>query len=153
MTRASRILGIAAVEMAIVLPLLLLLLTPVAELGRAFIQYSRLSHRVQAGARFVADNAFQGSTGVPSLTPEVRQRAINQVLYGRTASSPQDPLAVPGLTAQHLFIEVTTGGQVTLSADYTYQPMIAGLLPMFGFADDLDISALRLQPRAVMRAL
>jgi uncharacterized membrane protein YkvA (DUF1232 family) len=48
---------------------------------------------------------------------------------------------------------VTTGGQVTLSADYTYLPMIADLLPMFGFADDLDISALRLQPRAVMRAL
>jgi Flp pilus assembly protein TadG len=153
MTRTSRMLGIAAVEMAIVLPLLLLLLTPVAELGRAFIQYSRLSHRVQAGARFVADNAYQGSTGVPSLTPEVQQRAINLVLYGRTASSAQDTLAVPGLTAQDLFVEVTAGGRVTLSADYTYQPMIAGLLPLFGFADDLDISALRLQPRAVMRAL
>jgi Flp pilus assembly protein TadG len=153
MTRASRILGVAAVEMAVVLPLLLLLLTPVAELGRAFIQYSRLSHRVQAGARFVADNAYQGSTGVASLTPEVRQRATNLVLYGRTASSTQDPVAVPGLTAQDLFIDVTAGGRVTLSADYTYRPMVAGLLPMFGFADDLDINALRLQPSAVMRAL
>lgn len=153
MNRSSRILGIAAVEMVIVLPLILLLLTPVAEFGRAFIQYSRLSHRVHAGARFVADNAYQGSTGVPELTPAVRQQAVSLVLYGRTVSTGQDPLAVPELTADDLFIEVSSGGLVTLSADYTYRPMIAGLLPMFGFSDDLDISALKLQPRAVMRAL
>jgi hypothetical protein len=158
MTRASRILGIAAVEMAIVLPLLLLLLTPVAELGRAFIQYSRLSHRVQAGARFVADNAYQGSTGVPLVTPEVRQRAINLVVYGRVAPSAQDPVAVPGLTAQDVVVGEPedcprVGACVRLSVDYTYRPMVAGLLPMFGFADDLDISALRLQPSAVMRVL
>lgn len=153
MSRSSRILGIAAVEMVIVLPLILLLLTPVAELGRAFIQYSRLSHRVQAGARFVADNAYQGSTGVPMLTTEVRQQAISLVLYGKTGVIEQEPLAVPGLTAQDLFIEVTSAGFVTLSADYTYRPMIAGILPVFGFGSDLDISALKLRPRAVMRAL
>jgi len=146
-------LGIAAVEMAIVLPLILLLLTPIAELGRAFIQYSRLSHRVHAGARFVADNAYQGSTGVPVLTTEVRQQAISLVLYGKTAGIGQEPLAVPDLTAQDLVIEVTSAGLVTLSADYTYRPMIAGVLPVFGFGDDLDISTLKLQPRTVMRAL
>lgn len=153
MRASSRILGIAAVEMAITLPIVLLLLTPVAELGRAFIQYSRLSHRVQAGARFVADNAYQGSTGVPVLTTEVRQQAISLVLYGRTVTTGQDPLAVPELTAGDLFIEVSSSGLVTLSADYTYRPMIAGVLPVFGFGDDLDISALKLRPRAVMRAL
>ena len=153
MSRSSRILGIAAVEMVITLPLILLLLTPVAELGRAFIQYSRLSHRVQAGARFVADNAYQGSTGVPMLTTEVRQQAISLVLYGRTVTTGEDPLAVPELTADDLFIEVSSSGLVTLTADYTYRPMIAAVLPVFGFGDDLDISALKLRPRAVMRAL
>jgi Flp pilus assembly protein TadG len=153
MTRSSYALGIAAVEMVIVLPLVLLLLTPVAEIGRAFIQYSRLSHRVQVGARFVADNAYQGSTGVPSLTPTVRQQAISLVLYGKSVSSGQDPLAVPELTADDLFIAVSSSGLVTLSADYTYRPMIAGLLPVFGFGEDLDISALKLRPRTVMRAL
>jgi Flp pilus assembly protein TadG len=153
MSRSSRILGIAAVEMVITLPLILLLLTPVAELGRAFIQYSRLSHRVQAGARFVADNAYQGSTGVPVLTQQVRQQAINLVLYGRTVETGTDPLAVPELAESDLFIDVSSSGLVTLSANYTYRPMIAGLLPVFGFGDDLDISTLKLQPRAVMRAL
>lgn len=153
MRHPSRILGIAAVEMAIVLPLVLLLLTPVAELGRAFIQYSRLSHRVQAGARFVADNAYQGSTGVPALTPIVRQQAINMVLYGKTVTSGQDPLAVPGFSAQDLFIDVSPSGLVTLSANYTYRPMISGLMPAFGLGDDLDISALKLRPLSVMRAL
>jgi hypothetical protein len=36
--------GLALVEAAIVLPLLLLLLLPVVEFGRAFIQYSTLAH-------------------------------------------------------------------------------------------------------------
>lgn len=153
MSRSSRILGIAAVEMVITLPLILLLLTPVAELGRAFIQYSRLSHRVQAGARFVTDNSYQGSTGVPVLTEQVRQQAINLVLYGRTVGTGTDPLSVPELAESDLFIDVGSSGLVTLSANYTYRPMIAGLLPVFGFGDDLDISTLKLQPRAVMRAL
>jgi hypothetical protein len=87
------------------------------------------------------------------LTPIVRQQAINMVLYGKTVTSGQDPLAVPGLSAQDLFIDVSPSGLVTLSANYTYRPMISGLMPAFGLGDDLDISALKLRPLSVMRAL
>ena len=71
MTRNKSIHGLAVVEMAIVLPILMLLTLAAGEFGRAFIQYSRLSHRVQAAARFVAENALQGSHCPTTLNPRL----------------------------------------------------------------------------------
>lgn len=153
MTPRSRLSGIAAVEMAIVLPIVLLLLVPVTELGRVFIQYSRLVHRVEAGARFVADNAYQGSTGVPVLTDAVRDQARRLVVYGSTRSPAIDPPAVPQLAPANIAISVSSDGIVTVSTEYVYQPMVGAVLPMMGFGSDIDISQLTLRPRAVMRAL
>lgn len=153
MTPRSRIFGIAAVEMAIVLPIVLLLLVPIGELGRAFIQYSRLSHRIEAGARHVADNVLQGSTGVPVLTEALREQARRLVVYGSTRSPAIDPPAVPGLLTGDIVVTVSTGGVVTVSTDYVYQPVVGAVLPMLGFGSDIDISNLTLRPRAVMRAL
>jgi Flp pilus assembly protein TadG len=78
----SRTRGIAVVETAIVLPLLFILLLAVGELGRAFIQYSRLSHRVHAAARHVAENALTGTTGIPSLSSQLLSEARNLVVFG-----------------------------------------------------------------------
>lgn len=144
-------LGIAAVEMAIVLPIVALLILPVGELGRAFIQYSRLSHRVLAGARYVADNAFQGSTGVATLDPVIAGRARNLVVFGSTAGGTAP--AVPGLAVAQVVIQVDTSGTVRVSVDYPYQSVIGGLLPMPNLEDSLPTGTLMLRPRAVMRAL
>ena len=143
--------GVAAVEMAIVLPIVLLLIMPVGELGRAFIQYSRLSHRVVAGARFVADNAYADSSGVPSLSSTVDTRARNLVVFGSTVGGLVP--AVPGLSTTQVAIQVDSAGAVQVSIAYPYQSVIGGVLPMFGFGDDLLTGALVLRPRAVMRAL
>lgn len=143
--------GIAAVEMAIVLPLVLLLIMPVGELGRAFIQYSRLSHRVLAGARFVADNAHADSSGVPSLSSTIGAQARNLVVFGSTAGGSTP--AVPGLSTTQVVIQVEPAGTVRVSIAYPYQSVIGGVLPMFGFGGDLLTGALVLRPRAVMRAL
>jgi Flp pilus assembly protein TadG len=146
-----RVLGIAAVEMAIVLPIVLLLLMPVGEFGRAFIQYSRLSHRVLAGARFVADNAYADSSGVASLSSTIGAQARNLVVFGSTAGGSTP--AVPGLSTSQVVIQVEPAGTVRVSIVYPYQSVVGGVLPMFGFGGDLLTGALVLRPRAVMRAL
>lgn len=139
--------------MAIVLPVVLLLLIPIGEFGRVFIQYSRLSHRVEAGARFVADNAYQGSTGIPMLTDAVRAQAQRIVVYGSPRTPPIDSPAVPELATNDIDISVSPDGVVTVSTEYLYRPMVGAVLPMMGFGSDIDISELILRPRAVMRAL
>jgi len=143
--------GIAAVEMAIVLPIVMLLVLPIGEVGRAFIQYSRLSHRVQAGARYVADNAYQGSTGVPALTDTIRNRARNIVVYGSTAGV--GAAAVPGLTPTLINVSVDPSGIVRVWTDYPYQSVVGGVLPMFGLGSDIVSGTLILRPSATMRAL
>ena len=46
--------GIAAIEMVITLPVLLLLLVGMAELGRAFYQYNTLTKSIRAGIRGIS---------------------------------------------------------------------------------------------------
>ena len=143
--------GLAVVEMAIVLPILILLTLAAGEFGRAFIQYSRLSHRVQSAARFVAENALQGTTGVALLTDSIRTQAINLVVYGTTASGTTP--AVPGLSPTDVVVTVTPDGLISVSIDYAYEPVIGDVLPVFGFGEDIATAAISLKPKTIMRAL
>ncbi len=151
MIRKQSIAGLAIVEMAIVLPILMLLTLAAGEFGRAFIQYSRLSHRVQSAARFVAENTLQGTTGVAVLTDSIRTQARNLVLYGTTSAGTKP--AVPGLTATDVAITVTPDGIVNVSIAYAYRPVISDALPVFGFGQDIATASILLKPRVVMRAL
>lgn len=55
--------GANIVEMAVVLPFLLLLLMGIADIGRAFYTYISLTNAAREGARFAARFPFQGSEG------------------------------------------------------------------------------------------
>jgi Flp pilus assembly protein TadG len=143
--------GLAVVEMAIVLPILILLTLAAGEFGRAFIQYSRLSHRVQSAARFVAENALQGTTGVALLTDSIRTQAINLVVYGTTASGTTP--AVPGLSPTDVVVTVTPDGLISVSIDYAYEPVIGDVFPVLGFGEDIATAAISLKPKTIMRAL
>jgi len=143
--------GLAVIEMAIILPILILLTLAAGEFGRAFIQYSRLSHRVQSAARFVAENALQGTTGVALLTSTVNTQARNLVVYG-TPSVGTTP-AVPGLSPDDVVVTVTPDGVISVSIDYAYEPVIGEVLPAFGFGEDIETAAISMNPKSVMRAL
>ena len=143
--------GLAVIEMAIILPILILLTLAAGEFGRAFIQYSRLSHRVQSAARFVAENALQGTTGVALLTSTVNTQARNLVVYG-TPSVGTTP-AVPGLSPDDVVVTVTPDGVISVSIDYAYEPVIGEVFPAFGFGEDIETAAISMNPKSVMRAL
>ena len=143
--------GLAVIEMAIILPILILLTLAAGEFGRAFIQYSRLSHRVQSAARFVAENALQGTTGVALLTATVHTQARNLVVYG-TPSVGTTP-AVPGLSPDDVVVTVTPAGVISVSINYAYKPVIGEVFPAFGFGEDIETAAISMNPKSVMRAL
>jgi len=143
--------GLAVIEMAIILPILILLTLAAGEFGRAFIQYSRLSHRVQSAARFVAENALQGTTGVAFLTSTVNTQARNLVVYG-TPSVGTTP-AVPGLSPDDVVVTVTPAGVISVSINYAYKPVIGEVFPAFGFGEDIETAAISMNPKSVMRAL
>lgn len=86
--------GIAAVEMALLLPVLVLLPTAAFDLGRALHQHERLCQTVRAAARHL-------STG-DAADPARQAQAVSLALYGRLQGTGAP--VVPGLSASNVQI-------------------------------------------------
>lgn len=135
--------GVAVVEFTIALPLLLLLFMAVAEFGRAFLQYSTLTHSVRDSARFVASKALRGQAGTVYLDTPLVTSARNLAVYGNAAGT-GEPL-LPGLTGANVTVRDLGGGNISVVVAYPYQPMIGTALPnVLGgsdFATNFTLSA------------
>lgn len=146
--RAARQRGVAAVEFTIALPVLLILLMATADLGRMLSQYNTLNKSVRDGARYLASNALQA--GVMTVTAAEQTATQNLVVTGNVNGS--GTALLPGLTASNVTASGSTSGYVTVSASYTYQPILAAGLPMFGYHSTVSL-AIPLNATVVMRAL
>jgi Flp pilus assembly protein TadG len=117
--RAER--GLQLFELALVLPILLVLIVAAAEFGRYFYTYAALSRATRAGARYLARRAY--------TTDEVT-KAKNLAVCGSlsTTACSSGAAVAPGLTASNIQI-TTTGGSllpetVTVQIiNYSYQPV------------------------------
>src|SRR5690606_5362274 len=74
--------GLAMVELAIALPLLLLLLLAIGEVGRLLFQYNSLLQASRDASRFVAGQAWNRTLGRIELTAELQQQARALAVYG-----------------------------------------------------------------------
>ena len=115
--------GIALAELAIVIPVFVLLFTATAEFGRYFYTYTTLAKAERVAARYLATakvSAFEDT------------KAKNLVVYGNTAGT-GSPL-LPGLTADNVIITKrngagavqTTGVPQTVTVEITgfaHQPL------------------------------
>jgi Flp pilus assembly protein TadG len=146
--------GMALVEAAIALPLLLLLLIPVGEITRLFVQYSTLAHHTRSAVRHVAERAINDTTGKPVITPGLTAAARNIIVYG-TPGGGGEPL-FPGLSIDQVSPPVITAeGNVRLSVTHPYRSLLqlGGRLPGLGFAADLTLKDMPLTVTYTMRPL
>ena len=127
---ARRERGLATVEMAIAVPVLLLTLLLIVEFSRALYQYNTLTKSVRDGSRFLSNGTLIGNQQ-PSFSNESILATKNLVLSGLPQGG--DPL-LNGMTADDVLIEVNeagTGGAsryyVTVSAEYRYVPIVGSL--------------------------
>ncbi|HEV3468461.1 MAG TPA: TadE/TadG family type IV pilus assembly protein [Pyrinomonadaceae bacterium] len=112
--------GTQLVELAVVLPLLLVMFGAVAEFGRFFFYYQTLTKATRAGARYLSTERANG---------ESDGDAAELVVYGNTEGE-GDPV-LDGLSVDHVEIirEKPTPGaaqpdRVTVAIDgYTYEPL------------------------------
>ena len=110
--------GTQLVELAIVLPIVLMLLGAAAEFGRFFYTYQTLSKATRTGARYLMTETAAGTADA---------KAKNLVVYGNQSGT-GDPV-VSGLTGTNIRV-VRTGGtsafpeRVTVRIEgYTYRPV------------------------------
>lgn len=126
------------VEFTIGLPVLLFLLLATAEIGRLISQYNTLIQAVRDGARYAASTAVVGTTGLISVTPAIQTSVANLVVTGSTAGTGTPVL--PGFAASNVTVSDAGNGYVSVSASYTYQPMVGASLPTFGLGAPINLA-------------
>lgn len=112
--------GSQIVELAIVLPVMLVLLGSAAEFGRFFYYYSTLENGVRAGARHAAKWRVTESWEFPETS--------KMVVYGDFSDTSNGPI-LPGLTTAN--VQITANGPSANNIDsvtvkiinYQYQPI------------------------------
>ena len=139
--------GGALVEIAIVLPILLVLLASVGEFARFFHDYSTLAKAVRTGARYLSAR--------PNASGEITSTK-NMVVCGKTAACVANEAVVGGLTTSN--VDVTTQGGIASAPEkitvtitgYSFQPVfnLAGLTGVSGLSLAVPIS-----PSVTMRYL
>lgn len=143
--------GIAAVELAIVLPVLLFMMLAIAELGRAIVQYNELTKSNRDAARYVANYAIAGTTDVITLNDDLINRTKRLLVYGQTTAASEAIL--PGLSLDDVDVDAIDSTYVRVAVEYNYQPMLGSVtMPMFGTGGTFNI-AIPLRASVVMRAL
>lgn len=148
-TQCGRQRGVATVEFAITLPLLMLLILATAEVGRALFQYNTLTKALRDSARYVS-GARPGTTGVFNLTAEIRDAAQKLAVYGNAAGA--GATLLPGLAPSDVTVVDSGGGYVTVSAVYDFTPMLGSELETFGIVDPISL-AIPMRAAVVMRVL
>jgi Flp pilus assembly protein TadG len=130
--------GLAIVEFAITMPLVLLLLAATADLGRALYQYTALNKAVQDGARYLSEKGYLVANAV-LVEQGDRDAAIEVTKYG-TPNGPKTPV-LPGFENDVVTADVVPGTQfVRVQAVYDFQPMFVAFA-FLGSEDTVTFTA------------
>lgn len=92
--------GVQLVEVALVIPIMLLLFGAVAEFGRYFYEYTTAAKAARVGARFLASKSVASATNYEG-------QAKNLVVYGNIGGTGTPVL--PGMTAANVQVEYMGG--------------------------------------------
>ena len=142
--------GTALLEFAIALPLLLLLMLATAEVGRMLSQYNTLAKSVRDAGRYLASKASPGSQGTIQILPSVQTAAKNLAVKGNISGT--GAALLPGLASGNITISDAGSGYVSVTANYTYVPMLGASLSRFGYGSDIPL-ARPLKATVVMKVL
>jgi len=146
----SRQRGAVLVEMALVTPILLAMMLATAEITRAFVDHNTLTKAVRNGARYVATNALQGTTGVVAIGGVLTTQTQNLVVYGNIAGIGAPVL--PGLTAADITVTDIGGTNIRVSAAHTISGILGPVLRSFSGGPDISMVH-NLEATVTMRAL
>ncbi len=144
--------GTALVEMALVTPILLVLLLVTADLTRAFIDHNTVTKAVRNGARYLAANAFQGTTGVVNIDATLSNETRNLVVYG-SINGGVSPV-VPGLTVANItIVQIAGTNDIEVSATYALGGLFGPVLYINLYTGNTISAARTLRAAVTMRAL
>jgi Flp pilus assembly protein TadG len=134
--------GVAMVELAIVLPVLLTVLFAMAEIGRALLLQHQLVRHVEAAARYLG-RSYQALNADCSDGPQWSTASATATQLALSGSEPgEGAVLIAGMTASDLSIAVlprTAPGVapacvVQVSASVAYPSIFGATIPLLGVA-------------------
>lgn len=128
--------GLAAIEMTLILPILLLLFFATAEFSRLLYQYNALNKVVRDTSRYIIANPTFDSTNVVTVSAQTISKAKQLLVYGDLAGTSE---ILPNLAATSFSVSVS-GEFITVTASYPWQPIFADTLPSFVSDVSFDLS-------------
>lgn len=122
--------GVAAIEMAVMLPLLILIFTGLVEYGRLMWHYDALAKATRDAARFLADEPLDSNNKIPvSSISDAR----NMVGNAATAAGVEGLVTADDVDVTCVPAGCVTPHTVTVSVSYPFA--IGGWVPVFGMAN------------------
>ncbi|MFM7058302.1 MAG: TadE/TadG family type IV pilus assembly protein [Planctomycetota bacterium] len=108
--------GVAAIELAVALPLLVLLLLGCVDVGRLTLRYICLSNAASEAATFASLNAPGQFGGVSGWIAAVRQRAISE-----------SALLSPPLTVAEILVDTSVlgDGLVSVQVESSFETIVS----------------------------
>ncbi|RKZ62233.1 MAG: hypothetical protein DRQ44_11155 [Gammaproteobacteria bacterium] len=125
--------GIAAIEFAIVVPVMLFLMLATAEFGRVFYHYNTLTKAVQTGARY-ASKPLMTTNELTNLDAGFKQKIQNFVVYGNENGG--GAAVLNGFAASSTNVSISTdiaNKTITIEAQYNYDFAVLSDLPFIGY--------------------
>lgn len=129
--------GVAAIEMAILLPLLVLIFTGMIEYGRLVWHYDALAKATRDAARYLADEAAP-------ITPAM-QASARSMVGDAAAASGVDGLVPAQDVAVSCAPDCNNPDTVTVAVAHAFT--IGGWVPVFG----MDLWTVTMSPHTTMR--
>jgi Flp pilus assembly protein TadG len=146
--------GLAMVEFAISVPVLLLLMFGTFEFGHFLIQYSTLNDAVRNASRYAAGKASGDTTGnlkTGAAWTSLVTQATNLAVFGNITGTP--PVVLPSLNATNITVTPDLVNKyVTVAAAYPYTPLFGAVIPTFMGGGGIS-TAFTLNISVTMRAL
>ena len=147
--------GLAMVEFALSVPVLLLLMFGAFEFGHFLIQYSTLNDAVRNASRYAAGKASGDTTGnllTGAAWTSLVTQTTNLAVFGNITGTP--PAVLPSLNATYITVSPDLPNKnITVAVvDYRYQPLFGAVIPTFMGGGGIT-TAIKLNISVTMRAL
>lgn len=127
--------GVAAIEVAIVMPLFLLLFSGLIEVGRAYEQANAIEKGLRAGALYLARTSDPAAASAQATASAL-------VRSGRVGGGA--PYLAPGWEQSVAVLDITLGNfilgdeslpVIRMAAEVPFEPLVPGLAASFGLDD------------------
>ncbi|MBW3698325.1 pilus assembly protein [Vibrio sp. T187] len=116
--------GLAAVELVIGIPVLLLLLVGVLEVARVFIELNTLNKAVRVGARYASTQTDASGCGpVMADQSDIKQLVVYGTLNAGTSA------LLNNWQTSDITVSCENNLYVTVSAVYTFEPKFVSTIP------------------------